>query len=481
MPRKPAITETSLKTLGLKRLAALVLEACDRDDVLQKKVRLMLAAKDGSDALDVELDTRIKSLSTSRTFYDWRIAGDLVQTIDTIRANAVDQLGAKRPRTAVVRLWQLIDASAKIMERVDDSSGMTGGSLQGAVADLGRMLLKGGVADGPALGQRVHASFHDNGYCIKDGLVRAVAPALGVEGRAVLRGLFEADLAALNALAEKKEPASSADRGIDYDHSSRRFAATRGLMDIADAEGDVDAFLRAAEQSPLVILHVDEAANQLLKAKRPTDALTWLDRVPVDHFKWRDPTGDGLVGLKLSALDSLDRKADAQALRWQMFERHLWLFYLREYVKRLPDFEDDAVIRKAITHALAHPSLLDALTFLVDWPDLDAAAKLVTTRATEIDGRHYEALNHAIDRLENKHPLATTILLRAKIDSVLARASSTQYDWAARDLARAAALASKLKAVDAIPSHVAYFADLKAKHARKTSFWPKVTKAGIRD
>ena len=47
MPRKPAITETSLKSLGLKRLAALVLEACDRDDVLQKKVRLMLAAKDG--------------------------------------------------------------------------------------------------------------------------------------------------------------------------------------------------------------------------------------------------------------------------------------------------------------------------------------------------------------------------------------------------------------------------------------------------
>ena len=475
MPRKPAITETSLKTLGLKRLAALVLEACGRDDVLEKKVRLMLAAKDGSDALDVELDTRIKSLAASRTFYDWRIAEDLVRTIDTIRANAVDQLGAKKPRAAVVRLWQLIEASPKVMQRVDDSSGMTGGSLQGAVADLGRMLLKGGVDDGPALGQRVHASFHDNGYCTKDGLVRAVAPALGVEGRAALRGLFEGDLAAVNAKAEKPGLAPSRDRGSD----SRRLTAARGLMDIADAEGDVNAFLRAAEQSPHMILHVDEAAKRLLKAKRPADALIWLDRVHADHFRWRDPTGGGLVGLKLMALDALGRKADAQALRWQMFERHLWLFYLREYAKRLPDFEDDAVIRKAITHALLFPGLIDALMLLVDWPDLDAAAKLVTTRATEIDGRHYEALNHAIDRLENKHPLATTILLRAKIDSVLARASSTQYDWAARDLARAAALASKLKAVDAIPSHVAYFADLEAKHARKASFWPRVTAAGI--
>jgi hypothetical protein len=37
MPRKAAITETSLKSLGLKRLAALVHETCDRDDVLEKK------------------------------------------------------------------------------------------------------------------------------------------------------------------------------------------------------------------------------------------------------------------------------------------------------------------------------------------------------------------------------------------------------------------------------------------------------------
>ena len=37
-----------------------------RDDVLKKKVRMMLAAKGGSDALDAELETRIKSLQTGR-------------------------------------------------------------------------------------------------------------------------------------------------------------------------------------------------------------------------------------------------------------------------------------------------------------------------------------------------------------------------------------------------------------------------------
>ena len=137
MPRKAAITETSLKSLGLKRLAALVHEACDRDDVLEKKVRMMLAAKDGGDALDAELAKRIKGLATARTFYDWREAGDLVRTIDDIRANITDELAGKDPDAAVARLWQLIEAANTIMQRVDDSSGMVADSLQGVVADLG--------------------------------------------------------------------------------------------------------------------------------------------------------------------------------------------------------------------------------------------------------------------------------------------------------------------------------------------------------
>jgi hypothetical protein len=37
-----------------------------RDDVLKKKVRMMLAAKGGSDTLDAEPKTRIKSLQTGR-------------------------------------------------------------------------------------------------------------------------------------------------------------------------------------------------------------------------------------------------------------------------------------------------------------------------------------------------------------------------------------------------------------------------------
>ena len=53
--RKPIITEVFLRSLGPKRLAAFLLEARDRDEVIDWKVRLALAAKGGGDTLDTEL------------------------------------------------------------------------------------------------------------------------------------------------------------------------------------------------------------------------------------------------------------------------------------------------------------------------------------------------------------------------------------------------------------------------------------------
>jgi hypothetical protein len=207
--------------------------------------------------------------------------------------------------------------------------------------------------------------------------------------------------------------------------------------------------------------------------------MTWIERVPPDAGQWRDSTGDGLVGLKLKVLDALKRTDEAQQLRLTLFEKHLWGVYLRAHVKRLPDFEDDAVIGTAIAHAAQYPSVLEALMFLVDWPALDAASEMVIKRAAEIDGRHYDHLNHAVDRLEAKHPVAATILLRAKIESVLVRASATQYGHAVRDLERCAALAPGVPPSSNIMCHADYVAHIRTKHARKPSFMEKLKAAGI--
>ena len=476
MARKAAITDETLKSLGLDALVGLVLEACGRDDALDKKVRMLLASRTGSDALDTEIGKRIKSLTTGRNFYDWRTAPAFAESIDALRIAITETLGATDPKVAIARLWQLIEADGKIMERVDDSSGRIGSALGDAAADLGRLLAAAGGDDSTAFAERVHNVFLANAYSVLDGLAMAVAGPMGAKGRAKLRALFEKTIAD----ATPVKPRGDRARDINDTRAELRLAAAaNGLMAIADADGDVDAFVRAAEASSYRIAHVDDVAKRLLAAARPVEAMAWLERVPPDAGQWRDASGDGLVGLKLATLDALGRKDEAQQLRLDLFEKHLWATYLREHLKRLADFEDDAVIRKALAHAAAYPSALEALLFLVDWPALDAAAELVVKRSAEIDGRHYELLNHAIDRLEGKHAVAATILLRAKIDSVLARASSTQYAWAVRDLERCAALARTVNATGALTSHADYLANIRVKHARKTSFMEKLKAAGI--
>ena len=97
MARKPANAETTLKTLCIKRLTALLLEVCDRDDVLAKKVRLLLAAKDNGNALYAEIGKRIECLMTGRSFMDWPAAGDFADTLDALRVAVVTDLSGQDP------------------------------------------------------------------------------------------------------------------------------------------------------------------------------------------------------------------------------------------------------------------------------------------------------------------------------------------------------------------------------------------------
>ena len=55
-------------------------------------------------------------------------------------------------------------------------------------------------------------------------------------------------------------------------------------------------------------------------------------------------------------------------------------------------------------------------------------------RHSELDGDHYGLLTPAADALEQRYPLAATLMLRAMIDFSLERARHSRYGHAARHL-----------------------------------------------
>ena len=168
-------------------------------------------------------------------------------------------------------------------------------------------------------------------------------------------------------------------------------------------------------QRLLSACRVDEAwqAIQAAEPRQLSGRWNWPD------FAWEDA--------RIDVLEALGRTEDAQATRWNCFERSLSSVHLRAYLKRLPDFDEIEVEKKALDYAQRSPNLLQALCFLVGWPALDRAATLVLERAAELDGDHYEILTPAAEALAGKYPLAATLLLRAMINFSLKNSRASRY------------------------------------------------------
>jgi hypothetical protein len=310
--------------------------------------------------------------------------------------------------------------------------------------------------------ERLHAALASDDYGVFAGIIESGAPGLGEDGRARLRELLKAEIA---TLPPRQDEENWRETGWPRARLSRHLAA------LADAEGDVDAYIEAVTLGAREHIDAANVAARLLSAGRPEEALAWVEK----DRRGRGPYDLTLASLRIAALDALGRKTAAQALRWQAFEKSLSLAHLRDHLKRLPDFDDIEAERRAIAHAAAFPDVLTALSFLIDWPAHEAAATLVHARLGELDGRHYETLGKAAEHLAGKWPAAATLLYRAMILSVLDRGFSKGYKYAARDLKNAASAAGRLPADNGIPDHDAFVASLKAEHGRKYGFWTLTT------
>ena len=115
-----------------------------------------------------------------------------------------------------------------------------------------------------------------------------------------------------------------------------------------------------------------------------------------------------------------------------------------------------------------------ALSFPVGWPNLEAANPLVRDRHGQLDGRDYGRLRPAAER----YPAAATLLHRVLAEDVLQRASSRQYQYAARDVRACEGLAPFLPDEAGLEAHDAFMARLRREHPRKSGFWPLLGPAG---
>jgi hypothetical protein len=267
------------------------------------------------------------------------------------------------------------------------------------------------------------------------------------------------------------------DYDLDPDPRDRGQTVRLAMLAIADALGDAEAYLAeyrdhepTALKRPLVAARV---AQRLTAAGRAAEALALLDAAqPLPH---QTPPGPGpWIDARIVALDQLERGEEAQQWRWRFGLLRLSSQHLRDYLKRLPAFEDGEAQERALDLVLQHPYLGPALEFLHQWPDRRRCARLILARPAELDRADEQVLGVVAEALEAEQPLAATLCLRALIESIVEQARSNRYRHAVRHLASCRRLAGAIEAWGAIPDHNTYVMDLLHAYGHRMGFLTKL-------
>jgi hypothetical protein len=479
-PTKAALSAQSLEALGATRLAEILMELGDGDAGIKRRLKLELAANASPQEAEREIAKRLATIGRSRSYIEWHNAKAFAADLDQQRKAIVGQVAKASPVLGLGLMWRFLGLADSVFARCDDSNGTISSVFQAAVSDVGPIALAAKV-DPETLAGDVLAQLKTSDYGHRDELIATLAPALGSDGLIALKRLVEA------YGAEKREQPAKNDRRVigwgsggeiyadEIEERSRQSTVRHALLQIADALGDVDAFAaQYSAEARRVPGIAAEIALRLLAAGRADEALTMLDRAdrrrtnaPFPEFDWDDA--------RIAVLEALGRKDEAQAVRWACFAGFLSTGHLRAYLKQLPDFDDVEAERRAMDLATSFRSVHHALHFLVEWPDLERAARLVATRAKELDGDFYAVLSPAADALSGRYPLAATRLLRLMIDHTLDQAKSSRYKHAARHLLECQSLAGTIASFDPLEPHAEYLARLKKDHGRKSGFWSLVT------
>jgi hypothetical protein len=468
MARRPKLTEAALAKLGAKSLAAVLLAETGKNRDLKRALQIELDGERGVDEVVKTLTKRLTAIDNARSDLSTAKARDLRPELERIHCTIIEKVGTEAPDAALELLWRFIHLHQNLLERVFDRSGASADVFRAAVPDLGAMAARASTSR-ERLASDVMSTVMANYYGITDDLIPEMAEALGRDGLMILKAkLLDARHQRRSAIGPVDDPT------VRYDHGLARISLA--LQAIADALGDVDAFIDAQDDRDLANpVFASEIAIRLVAAGRAAEALAILDGAP---------PGDGRVGVferrwtdaRIAALDALERGDEAQAMRLAFFEKALSRDHLRAYIEHLPDFEDTEAEERALDRVADDPKFHEALWFLVHWPALPRAARLVEERPDRLDGDLYAILNPAAEALEAHHPLAAALIRRALVMFTLEHARSTRYGHAVRHIRELQSLDTLIEDYGPHETHEMFVDRLKREHARKQGFWSRLEK-----
>ncbi len=248
MASKKTLIAKNLEALGAVRLAELLIEISSGNAAAKRRLRLELAAAQSPGDVAKEIRKRLTTIARSTSFVNWENRRALVEDLETQRNAIVNQVAKADPVEALDLMWRFLALANPVFGRCDDSSGTVIGIFHAACNDLGQ-IAQAAKTDATSLADRVFGALNENDYGQYDDLISVLSPVLGDEGLEHLKrrmvDLSEQPLAKHDS-GEREVIGWGAGGPMyadDYTERHRDIRVRLALQEIADAQGDVDAFI----------------------------------------------------------------------------------------------------------------------------------------------------------------------------------------------------------------------------------------------
>src|SRR5215472_14499306 len=114
---KTTLNAKNLETLGVERLAELLIEISSGNAAAKRRLKLELAGARSPGELGKEVRKRLTVIARSRSFVDWQGIRSLVDDLDTQRRAIVETVAREDPEEAHDLLWRFMALAPSVFER----------------------------------------------------------------------------------------------------------------------------------------------------------------------------------------------------------------------------------------------------------------------------------------------------------------------------------------------------------------------------
>lgn len=368
--------------------------------------------------------------------------------------NSLDRMN-ETPETKVKLLFGFFKSDSVIINKCDDSNGeMT--CLFGMAADIFAKYA-GLCSNKKVIAKKLFAIYSKDEYSMCDFLIEKAGTFLSKKALSDLMNVFW----------------SAAENAVD--RKSHFYLAIRELAEQMKEPELYEKACRAQHKGEILGGCCDDTAKIYLEAGKPQKALELLEKNPTPSH-WRRERDN----LLFQVYAALENKEELIKTAWRifLFERNINAFNILISVLGKERREELLAAEAAKILSSKNFSFADT-RFLIDADKIDDAENYLLKHALNLDGIYYSSLlSYAAAMENNKRWLASAMIHRALLESILLRANTKYYSYGVKYLLHLKILSDLIIDWESFKPHSQYFKEIKTDHKRKVSFWGKYSRRG---